>query len=340
MWTSLHSGAAVTATLWWVIFAAQSAIYFFQGSEDCPINAPTIGLTFAILALILMIGMSWPSVRARVHDQWEWSHRFAGWTALLLVWAHLVVSAASLNHSLPLVTAVVRSPTVWLVSVTTLSVALPWLRLRRVHVVVEPLSRHAVRLHFDFASPVPGSAIRISDSPLREWHAFATITDPNSAKPGFSIVVSRAGDWTGRLIEDPPTAKGTIWTRGTPASGVLRMAPLFRKIVLVATGSGIGPCLPVLLKKEVPCRVFWSAPNPEKTFGKKIMDGVRDSDPEAVVWNTKERGRPDLALEAYKLYKSSGAECVCIISNAAVTAKLVYDLEKRGIPAFGPILDS
>lgn len=343
-----HSGAAVTATLWWVIFAAQSTIYFVRGSKDYPVNAPTIGLTFAILALfILILGMSWPSVRAKIHNQWEWSHRFAGWTTLLLVWAHLVVSTASLNPSLPLGTAVARSPAVWLVTLTTLSIALPWLRLRRVNVVVEPLSQHAVRLHFDFATPAPGTAVRISDSPLREWHAFATVTEPSTAttddndddkrKRGFSIVVSRAGDWTGRLIENPPT---TIWTRGTPASGVLRVAPLFRKIVLVATGSGIGPCLPVLLKKEVPCRVFWSAPRPEKTFGRKILDGVRDSDPEAVVWDTKELGRPDLALEVYKLYKSSGAECVCVISNAVVTAKLVYDLEKRGIPAFGPILDS
>lgn len=340
-----HSGAAVTATLWWVVFAAQSNIYFLRGSEEYPINAPTIGLTYAILALlILMIGMSWPSVRIRIHDQWELSHRFAGWSALLLVWAHLVISAASLNPSLSLGIAVARSPAVWLITLTTLSIALTWMHIRRVPVTVEPLSKHAVRLHFDFASPAPGCAVRISDSPLREWHAFATITDPESSKNkrGFSIIVSRAGDWTGRLIENPlaVTKGGTIWTRGTPAAGVLRMAPLFRKIVLVATGSGIGPCLPVLLAREVPCRVFWSAPNHEATFGREIVDSVCASDPEAVVWNTKERGRPDLALEAYKLYRSSGAECVCVISNAKVTAKLIYDLEKRGIPAFGPILDS
>lgn len=92
--------------------------------------------------------------------------------------------------------------------------------------------------------------------------------------------------------------------------------------------------------KKVPCRIFWSTPAPEKTFGRKIIDAIYDTDPEAVVWNTREQGRPNMALEAYKLYKASNAECVCIISNGPVTSKLVYDLETRGVPAFGPIWDS
>lgn len=335
----VHSGAAVTATLWWTIFAAQSTVYFIQGNTTYRINAATVGLTFAILILLTgILGMSYPTIRVKMHDQFEWTHRFAGWTALVLVWAHIFVSAASLKQpDVALGTALLQTPAVWLLSLTTLSIALPWMRLRKVDVEVEPLSKHAVRLHFDFGGrPLPpGRAIRISDNPMREWHAFATITDPN--RPGFSIVVSRAGDWTGKIIDNPPTR---IWTRGVPASGVLRISPLFRKIVLVATGSGIGPCLPVILAKKVPCRVFWSTPHPETTFGKKIIDGILDTDPEAVIWNTREQGRPDLALEAYKLYKSSGAECVCVISNGPVTSKLVYDLESRGVPAFGPILDS
>lgn len=332
-----HTGAAVTATFWWIVFAAQSTIYFVQGGTTYKINSATIGLTFVILSfLALILGMSYPSIRVKMHDQFEWTHRFAGWTTLALFWAHIVVSTASLKaQNTTLGEAVVKTPAVWLLAFATLSVALPWMRLRKVDVVPEPLSNHAIRLHFNFAHPPPGRAIRISDNPMREWHAFACIMEPD--KPGFSIVVSRAGDWTGKMIENPPTR---IWTRGVPASGVLRMATLFQKVVLVATGSGIGPCLPVILAGKVPCRVFWSTPNPEKTFGKKIIDGILAHDPDAVIWNTRERGRPNMALEAYKLYKSSGAECVCVISNGPVTSKLVYDLEVRGVPAFGPIFDS
>lgn len=333
----VHTGAAVTATLWWIIFAAQSSLYYVEGSRQYPINSATIGLTFVILLfLAAILGMAYPSVRVKMHDQFEWTHRFAGWTTLGLFWAHIVVTTASLKaRTTTLGEAVATTPAVWLLALATLSVALPWMRLRKVDVVAEPLSNHAIRLHFNFAHPPPGRAIRISDNPMREWHAFACIMEPN--KPGFSIVVSRAGDWTGRIIENPPTR---IWTRGVPASGVLRMATLFQKVVLVATGSGIGPCLPVILAGKVPCRVFWSTPNPEKTFGKEIIDGILANDPEAVIWNTRERGRPNMSLEAYKLYKASGAECVCVISNGPVTSKLVYDLEARGVPAFGPIFDS
>lgn len=240
----IHSGAAVTATLWWVIFAVQSTIYFVQGSEKFPINGATVGLTFTILLLLnVILVMAYPTIRPKFHDQFEWTHRFAGWTTLALVWAHIVVSTASLTPAgVPLGGELLRSPAIWLVTLTTLSIAMPWIRLRKVNVVVEPLSKHAVRLYFDFCTPPPGRAVRITDNPMREWHAFATVTEPD--KPGFSIVVSRAGDWTGRTIENPPTR---IWTRGVPASGVLRMAPLFNKIVLVATGSGIGPCLPVIM---------------------------------------------------------------------------------------------
>jgi phosphoribosylamine-glycine ligase len=34
------------------------------------------------------------------------------------------------------------------------------------------------------------------------------------------------------------------------------------------------------------------------------------------------------------------AEAVCVISNPVLTARIVYELESRGIPAFGPIFDS
>uniref|UniRef100_L2FZK6 Nonribosomal peptide synthetase 12 n=1 Tax=Colletotrichum fructicola (strain Nara gc5) TaxID=1213859 RepID=L2FZK6_COLFN len=255
--------------------------------------------------------MAYPSIRGKMHDQFEWTHRFAGWSALAL------------------------TPALYLVALTTLSIALPWMRLRRVKVVPEPLSKHAVRLHFDFTTPGPCTSrgVRITDRPMVEWHAFAAIPEPDG--PGFSIVVSKAGDWTKRIIENPPTS---IWS--TPASGVLAVAPLFKKMVLVATGSGIGPCLPVLMERRVPARVVWSTKNPLKTYGQGIMDTILKADPDALIWDTDQLGRPNLVQLAYNVYKESGAECVAIISNGPTTNKFVYQMESRGIPAFGPIWDS
>ncbi|KAK8112544.1 hypothetical protein PG984_013070 [Apiospora sp. TS-2023a] len=315
----LHSGAAICATGWWVIFAVQSTIYFVRKDEFNHVNVPTVVLTFLILAILLaMLVMAYPRVRMTMHDQFEWMHRFGGWTALALVWAHIAVTNASVSPEKPLV----NNPAIWMVAVISYTIILPWVQLRKVNVRPEPLSKHAIRLHFDYCTPKPGKGIRLTTKPLREWHGFATIPIPGKA--GFSVVVSRAGDWTGQMIDNP-----------RPISG-----PAPRPLVLVATGSGIGPCLPVILAREVPVRVFWSTPNPETTYGREIIEGVLATDPDAVIWNTRKQGRPDMAVEAYRLYKESGAECVAIISNAKVTSKLVYDLEARGVPAFGPIFDS
>lgn len=333
----IHSGAAVSAVLWWLIFTIGATVNFARGNQEVHINTGTIVLSYLILALLLaIVGMAHPDIRAKLHDQFEWTHRFAGWTVTALVWAHLVVATDSLRpRTQSLANALARTPAIYLLALITLSIALPWLRLRRVKVRPEPLSNHAIRLHFDFETPIAGKAIRISDKPMREWHAFATIDKPG--EKGFSIVVSNAGDWTRKTIDGQPQK---IWTRGSLASGVLTIAPLFKKVVLVATGSGIGPCLPVILEGKVPARVLWSTPHPRETFGDEIMDDILRADPKAIIWNTRTQGKPDLAALAYQMMKESDAEAVCIISNKKVTQQIVYRLEARGIPAFGAIFDS
>ncbi|TGJ79830.1 hypothetical protein E0Z10_g8932 [Xylaria hypoxylon] len=333
----LHSGAAVSASFWWLAFTVGATVNFARGNQEVRIDTGTVVLSYLILALLLaIIGMAHPHVRAKFHDQFEWTHRFAGWTATALVWVHLVVASNSLRpRTLSLADSLARTPAVYLLALITLSIALPWLRLRRVAVRSEFLSKHAVRLHFDFDTPIAGKAIRISDKPMREWHAFATIDKPG--QKGFSIVVSNAGDWTRKTIDGQPTK---LWTRGVLTSGVLTIAPLFKKVVLVATGSGIGPCLPVILEGRRPVRVLWSTPHPRETFGEEILNDVMRADPKAIIWNTRTQGKPDLAALAYQMLKESDAEAVCIISNKKVTQQIVYRLEARGIPAFGAIFDS
>ena len=48
--------------------------------------------------------------------------------------------------------AVVHSAPFWLVVVLTISIILPWLRLRKVPVRAEVLSDHCVRLYFDYGA--------------------------------------------------------------------------------------------------------------------------------------------------------------------------------------------
>lgn len=324
----LHSGFAVAATFWLIAFTITATV---RGS--CPaalvISYGLVGLLITILAL------AHPTFRAQFHNHFEMVHRFAGWLGLAMFWVQTVLFTWERSGTGNLGEGLLHSPGIWLLVVATGSIVINWGRLRKVSVRPDTLSQHATRLYFDYTTPVVGTAVRISERPLIEWHAFATIAKPN--EKGFSLLVSNAGDWTSRQIKRAPTK---IWVRGIPACGVLRIAPLFKNIVLVATGSGIGPCLPVIYAKRVPARIFWSTPHPEKNFGSEISRAIRDADPQAVIHDTKTKGRPDMVAISYRLLRESNAEAVCVISNKKLTQMVVYAMESRGIPAFGAIWDS
>ncbi|KAF3005817.1 hypothetical protein E8E13_008103 [Curvularia kusanoi] len=337
----IHSGCAIAATLFFSIFTITATVEIATATPG-GISTAALVLSYMVMALLVAIGsLSHPTIRAQHHDIWEMTHRFGGWTALILIWVQTVLATKDLNPHVSSSQAYLNSPPIWLLSIISAAIIFPWLHLRKVPVRSEVLSNHAVRLWFDYTTPVVGTAVRLAERPLVDWHGFATITNPKTAKnpnaTGFSLIVSRAGDFTGRTIETAPTH---IWVRGIPTCGVLRIATLFRSVVLVATGSGIGPCLAVILAKKVPARILWTAPNPEQTFGKEIVDSVLDTDPHAIIHNTRTMGKPNMSLMAYQMWKESGAEAVCIISNKKFTTKVVYDMEARGVPAYGAIFDS
>lgn len=119
----------------------------------------------------------------------------------------------------------------------------------------------------------------MSLDPLLEWHSFATISEPG--KKGYSAVVSRAGDWTKKQIGNPPDK---IWIRGIPCYGVVRVTPLFRRVVMVATGSGIGPIAPVVFAKRTQIQLLWTAPAVRKTFGDKLVDSLLEAAPNSAIY--------------------------------------------------------
>jgi len=209
------------------------------------------------------------------------------------------------------------------------------MRLREVE--AEHLSDHAIRLHFKAPNTSFCQALRLSENPLKENHAFAAIPTENNGD-GFSVVISNAGNWTKKIIKSPPKK---MYIRGIPTFGVLRLATMFEPILLVATGSGIAPLLSLFAGvPDLKCRVLWSTPNPVQTFSQEIVNRVLRADPHAVIIDTKKSGRPDIVAVTYRMFKASGAEAVMVISNPNVTRKVVYGLETRGVPAYAPIFDS
>ncbi|MEU0213261.1 hypothetical protein ABZ235_35680 [Streptomyces canus] len=308
----LHVGGALAGTAWFLALTVTAP------------NGPLAAVGWTLLALLaLIIATALPPFRSRHHDHFEKIHRFGGWTALALFWTHTLLSSAG-----PASLAVL--------AVVTFSVALPWLRLRKVAVRLERPSSHVVLARLDHGeTPFAGSSTAISRSPLREWHSFANVPAPG--EPGFRLTISRAGDWTGAFIDDLPAK---VWVKGITTAGVANIETLFTKVVYVATGSGIGPCLPHLLAAEVPSRLVWATRDPRTTYGDALVDEILAVQPHALVWDTSRRGKPDMARLAYEAYRDFGAEAVICISNKRLTWQVVHGLERRGIPAYGAIWDS
>jgi hypothetical protein len=306
----LHVGAALCATAWFAVLAWALAD---------PLTWTILGL------LVAMVVFALPNLRARRHDVFERVHRFAGWTVLVLFAVH---SARQPGF--------VGSVQFWLLLLVVASVALPWTRLRRVPVRIVRPSKHVALVSFDYGvTPFAGSSTAVSRHPLLEWHSFANVPAPG--RTGFRLTISRAGDWTGRLIDDMPTH---LWVKGVPTAGVGNIDKLFTRVVWVATGSGIGPCLPHLLSQETPSRLVWSTRTPRATYGDELVDEIEAVQPDALVWDTVRDGKPDLVELALRAHREFAAEAVICISNKKTTWHVVEELEARGVPAFGAIWDS
>lgn len=321
----LHVGGAVCGTLWFLaltvaaigqVGAALQLVYCVQ----------------AVLLLAIVITAR-PSARAKHHDRFERVHRYGGWTLSILFWIGALLLAAERRG--PLLAAIAGTPTVWVLVVTTLSSLAPWMLLRRVPIDVIRPSSHVALVHSRYGRPMAGSSRSIARHPLQQWHSFAVI--PTPGVPGFRMAVSRAGDWTGEFIDDPPSH---MWVRGVATAGMANYGLVFRRVVYVATGSGIGPILAHILASRVPGKLVWVTRDPVKTYGQHLVDEILAAQPDALIWDTDAHGKPDMVKLAYSAYADSGAEAVICVSNRKVTWSVVHGLEQLGIPALGPIWDS
>ena len=336
-----HSGAGVAAVVWYILYTAIATKDYVQAPNPYALAGLITSWVLVTLCCVILAAAH-PHFRTKYHDYFEAGHRFAGWTALAIFWTQCILSAIASSQNQGITTGeyLVKLPNFWFLIVATSCLFLSWLvRMRLREVYPEVLSDHAIRLHFKYLAMKPFFTFKISDKPLTEWHAFATIPDEdeNGKINGFSIIVSNAGDWTNKIIHNPPKK---LWVRGYPQYGLLYTSILFKRVVIVATGSGMGPCLSFLYANRTPCRVLWSTPHPETTYGPKIMNSILRADPDAIIWNTRTLGRPDMVALTYQLVLESNAEAVYIISNPKVTAKVVYGMETRGIIAYGAIFDS
>lgn len=346
----VHSGCGIAALVWYIGFMGLlSHQYWTPSPADAAatVNFSAAPVTIAYIILVLLMAIAvvaHPTFRMKRHDYFELVHRFSGWlvVALFVVLLMLFANEISRAQGQSLGHFVVTLPAFWFLMVTVAAIIHPWLMLRKVAVRAEPLSTHAVRLHFDHATTTFGKGTQLAKHPLRDWHGFATFPDLAAAgphgKPSFSCLVSKAGDWTADTIRDPPTH---LWKRGVLIYGFAYAMRVFKRVIVVTTGSGIGPCLSFLGDDNRPAlRVLWQTRAPLKTYGQDVLDMVHRMDDNPIVMDTDKTGRVDMVPIVQRQVQEFKAEAVCVISNPVLTHRIVYELEARGIPAYGPIFDS
>ncbi|KAL3473001.1 hypothetical protein BJX99DRAFT_234546 [Aspergillus californicus] len=337
----VHSGCGVASLIWYLGFVGELCreYWYPAAGTSSPFSVAPIILTFIILVLLLaIIIVAYPGFRAKMHDYFELTHRFAGWliVALFFVLLMVFVDEASTAEGKSFGQFLIELPAFWFIVVTIVAIIHPWALLRKVKVTPEYLSPHAVRLHFTHTKTTFGKGIQLTTHPFTDWHGFATFPDPD--QKSFSSLVSKAGDWTAACIKNQPTH---LWKRGVLVYGFAYAMRVYKRVVIVTTGSGIGPCLSFLGDENRPkLRVVWQTRAPKRTYGKEVLNLVGKMDPNPVIIDTNSSGRLDMIPVIRQIARDFDAEAICVISNPRVTKKVVYELESSGIPAYGPIFDS
>jgi len=59
---------------------------------------------------------------------------------------------------------------------------------------------------------------------------------------------------------------------------------MFRRMIFVTTGSGIGPCAHTIFEGHVPVRLLWVSPNVRETFGNEFVDQILRHAPDTVLY--------------------------------------------------------
>ncbi|KAJ8761384.1 hypothetical protein K2173_001515 [Erythroxylum novogranatense] len=330
----IHSGCGISSIAW-LIYAL---VLTLKDRDNT--SSEIIGVASAILSLLCLSSLAaFPLVRHLHHNVFERTHRFAGWTALGLLWAFIILTISydpkTKTYSNNLGSRLIKQQEFWFTVAITLLIIVPWITVRRVSVKISSPSGHASLIRFE-GGVKAGILGRISPSPISEWHAFGIISD---AKAEHMMLAGAVGDFTKSLVSNPPSH---LWVRQVHFAGLPYLVNMYDRVLLVATGSGICVFLSFLLQ---PCRadvcVLWVAKGIEQNFGKEIKEMMSGHPKDKViVHDTAVVGRPNVSQMSVDTARKWGAEVVIVTSNPEGSRDVVNACKSAGIAAFGPIWDS
>ncbi|KAH8827519.1 hypothetical protein DL96DRAFT_1464630, partial [Flagelloscypha sp. PMI_526] len=343
----LHSGFAISGTIWLIV----AVVNFFRAPMHVVVKALSV-ITCA--AITLVCGSAWPGLRNTHHNIFENIHRLAGWFGLIMVWVVVIQGESweALSNSFN-PSKLATKPDIYLAAMLTVMVALPWTTLRKVPVDSHVLSPSVIQLRFHGRGYGVGLFGRVSRHPLRENHAFGISSRGPRAAEHYMLVVGQ-GDFTRDLIARPPTH---LYTRMVKFVGLPYMVNMYRSGLYVVTGAAIGVALSVFLQPDPKSRwhLLWIASRIEETYSTTALADLRDvfarQSPDRIfhqedfesrvtLWDTRQRGRPELMPLIETHVKAKDVEVVFVTSNPQGTEEILRGCRERRIPAHGPIWDS
>ncbi|KAJ9168741.1 hypothetical protein P3X46_020233 [Hevea brasiliensis] len=330
----IHSGCGVSSIAW-LIYAL---VLTLNDRENT--SSEIIAVASSILSLLCLSALAaFPLVRHLHHNVFERTHRFAGWTALALLWAFVILTISydpkTKSYSNELGSRLIKQQEFWFTVAITVLIIIPWVTVRRVPVKVSSPSGHASIIKFQ-GGVKAGILGRISPSPLSEWHAFGIISD---GKTEHMMLAGAVGDFTKSLVSNPPSH---LWVRQVHFAGLPYLVNMYERVLLVATGSGICVFLSFLLQpSRASVCLLWVAKGIEQNFGKEIK-GMMSGHPndKVIVHDTAILGRPNVSEMSVDAARKWGAQVVIVTSNPEGSRDIVNACKASGISAFGPIWDS
>jgi hypothetical protein len=226
---------------------------------------------------------------------------------------------------------ILRQQDLWFVFGMTVFTMIPWFTVREVKVEIEIPSPKVAILRFERGMQ-QGLLARISRGSVMEYHAFGIISEGKKSGCHY-LICGVQGDFTKRLVQDPPTH---IWTRELKFAGVSNTSTLYRRGVRICTGTGLGTALATCIQNP-DWYLIWIGSDQEKTFGPTISSLIYDKiEPERrLLWDSKARGgRPDVMKLIKESYVHWNAEVVIITSNFQGNKDMMEGCKAAGIPAF------
>lgn len=342
----VHASCATWGLLWvivdqWQQLGNPNNFISMTSSQD-PISIAISSILLTLLVIIVITAL--PSVRDKFHDTFEISHRYLGWSSLIILVLYQIrfQFIVALNQAYPLET-LLTNPVLLMVALMVFSVFLPWMSVQCFdNFGMHCPSQGVLVVTFPGRADV-GSFARISLDGV-EWHSFSvarTSFNQETGKSKIHLIIGAVGDWTKNIIRQ--VEKGNLpkrlWVRRVKPPGFMFSINAYSRVVVIATGAGIAPVIPHVIANGHKLRIVWIGNNHQETYGKELWS-LLDSHPHCNIFDTGIHGRPDVEQLAIQTVRDYEAQAVFCVSNKAVTKKVVDSCLGEGIPAYGATWDS